>query len=103
MTRCDPSVFRGPSNHSFTDSLIHSLLKAGLQNFYRAHIVPAFLRQKFLELKISFTFETVMSHRSKVELLAKARDVGYRTYLYFIATEDPTFWFKRSVLDKITP
>ena len=48
-----------------------------------------FLRQKLLELKVSFTFETVMSHRSKVELLARAQQAGYRTYLYYIATDDP--------------
>jgi type I restriction enzyme, R subunit len=33
--------------------------------------------------------ETVMSHESKVELLREARRLGYRTYLYFIATNDP--------------
>jgi predicted ABC-type ATPase len=42
-----------------------------------------------LKSRRSFTFETVMSHRSKVEVLAKARQAGYRTYLYFVATEDP--------------
>jgi predicted ABC-type ATPase len=30
-----------------------------------------------------------MSHRSKVELLRQAQELGYRTYLYFIATDDP--------------
>jgi predicted ABC-type ATPase len=54
-----------------------------------ASVAGDFLRQKLLELRLSFTFETVMSHRSKVELLAKARKAGYRTYLYFVATEDP--------------
>ena len=30
-----------------------------------------------------------MSHPGKVELLAQARQSGYRTYLYFVATDDP--------------
>ena len=38
----------------------------------------------------SFSFETVMSAEDKVELLRDARSCGYRTYLYFVATENPT-------------
>jgi predicted ABC-type ATPase len=56
---------------------------------YLASVASDFLRQKLLERKVSFTFETVMSHRSKVELLQQAQRAGYRTYLYFIATDDP--------------
>jgi predicted ABC-type ATPase len=56
---------------------------------YIASVIVDFLRQKLLEQKTSFTFETVMSHPSKVEMLAKAQRAGYRTYLYYIATDDP--------------
>ena len=38
---------------------------------------------------MSFTYETVMSHISKVELLNYAKLKGFRTYLYYIATDDP--------------
>jgi predicted ABC-type ATPase len=58
-------------------------------NSYFASVAVDFLRQKLLASKISFTFETVMSHPGKVELLAQAQRAGYRTYLYFIATDDP--------------
>ena len=58
-------------------------------NSYLASVAGDFLRGKLLELKVSFTFETVMSHPSKVEFLAKAQQAGYRTYLYFVATDDP--------------
>jgi len=58
-------------------------------NSYFASVTCDFLRQKLLEQKISFTFETVMSHPNKVELLDQAQSAGYRTYLYFIATDDP--------------
>jgi len=56
---------------------------------YFASATADFLRQKLLEQKDTFTFETVMSHPSKVDLLAQAQAAGYRTYLYFVATEDP--------------
>ena len=58
-------------------------------NSYFASVAADFLRQKLLEQKISFTLETVMSHASKVNLLEQAQRLGYRTYLYFVATDDP--------------
>ena len=58
-------------------------------NSYFASVAVDFIRQKLLEQKKSFTLETVMSHRSKVDLLAKAQTAGYRTYLYYVATDDP--------------
>jgi predicted ABC-type ATPase len=56
---------------------------------YFASVTVDFLQQKLLERKMSFTLETVMSHPSKVALLEKAQAMGYRTYLYYIATDDP--------------
>jgi len=64
-------------------------------NSYFASVAVDFIRQKLLALKIPFTFETVMSHPSKVELLAKAQTGGYRTYLYFVATDDPAINISR--------
>jgi predicted ABC-type ATPase len=58
-------------------------------NTYFASVAADFIRSKLLETGKSFTFETVMSYPDKVELLRKAQAKGYRTYLYFIATEDP--------------
>lgn len=58
-------------------------------NAYFASVAADFLRQKLLENRVSFSFETVMSSPDKVALLEKARRFGYRTYLYFIATDDP--------------
>ena len=58
-------------------------------NAYFASVAADFLRQKLLEKRISFSFETVMSSPDKVALLEKAQALGYRTYLYYIATDDP--------------
>jgi predicted ABC-type ATPase len=58
-------------------------------NAYFASVAADFIRSKLIENSKSFTFETVMSFPDKVELLRKAQANGYRTYLYYIATEDP--------------
>lgn len=58
-------------------------------NSYYASICADFIRHQLLKSKISFTFETVMSSKDKVDFLKKAKEAGYRTYLYFIATQDP--------------
>ncbi len=64
-------------------------------NSYFASVCADFIRQKLLENKISFTFETVMSSYDKVEFLQKAQKLGYRTYLYYVATEDPVINISR--------
>jgi len=58
-------------------------------NGYVASVTSDFLRHLLLEAGISFSFETVMSSRDKIEFLRAAQAVGYRTYLYYVATEDP--------------
>lgn len=64
-------------------------------NSYYASVISDFIRQKLLESGKSFTFETVMSSPDKVELLRKAQGQGFRTYLYYIATEDPNINISR--------
>jgi len=58
-------------------------------NSYYAAVLISAIREYLLRKKISFSFETVMSHPSKIEFLARAKEEGYRTYLYYVATEDP--------------
>jgi predicted ABC-type ATPase len=58
-------------------------------NAYFASVLTEFLRRKLVGQRKTFTFETVMSHPDKISLLADARRVGYRTYLYYVATDDP--------------
>ena len=56
---------------------------------YVAASIADFLREELLVGHQSFSFETVMSHTSKVEFFGRARADGYRTYLYFVATDSP--------------
>ena len=57
---------------------------------YFIPVLADFLRQHWLASGASFTFETVMSGADKPLLFADAKKAGYRTYLYYIATESVT-------------
>ena len=46
-------------------------------------------RERCLAERISFSVETVMSHPSKLEFMARARDAGYVVELFFVCTSDP--------------
>jgi len=54
-----------------------------------AQIVADFLRKKLLEAQKKFSFETVFSHPSKLDIMRQAMDAGYKVYLYFVSTESP--------------
>lgn len=58
-------------------------------NSYLASVIADYLVHKLLLSGQSFCFETVMSHKSKIDILNEARIQGYRTYLYFVFTNDP--------------
>lgn len=64
-------------------------------NSYFASAAADFIRHKLIECSTSFTFETVMSFPDKIELLRSAQLRGYRTYLYYVATEDPAINISR--------
>lgn len=45
-------------------------------------------RRSHMARRESFSFETVMSHPSKIETLRTARHLGYEVVLYFVATDN---------------
>jgi len=59
-------------------------------NSYTVALLVNFLQDEFINRGVSFSQETVFSHPSKVAALAKAREKGFRTYLYYVATDDVT-------------
>ncbi|AEI50085.1 zeta toxin family protein [Runella slithyformis] len=88
-----PLIHRTP-NGDFVESIGYA--EKGFIDFhnvgfdsYLSAILTDFLRHKFLDTGQSFTFETVMSSSDKIQILQKAQDEGYKTYLYYVATEDP--------------
>lgn len=54
-----------------------------------AQIIARFLRQALFEERRRFSFETVFSHESNLEIMEKAAAAGYKVYLYFVSTESP--------------
>ncbi|MGK9119083.1 zeta toxin family protein [Olivibacter jilunii] len=55
---------------------------------YEASLITSFIRKHLLEKGISYSFETVMSHISKLDEIQNAKDLGYKTYLYFVCLDD---------------
>ena len=58
-------------------------------NSYTVAMTADFFKEQYLARRLSFSFETVFSHPAKVDILKRAHAEGFRTYMYFIATEDP--------------
>ncbi|AFL85057.1 hypothetical protein Belba_2503 [Belliella baltica DSM 15883] len=81
----DPRVGEQLPIINFTDEFL--ICKNGL-NSYHAALIAEFFRIKLLEDDKTFSFETVMSHPSKIDFLKKAKSAGFTTYLYFICTQD---------------
>lgn len=56
---------------------------------YFVSFIAAYIREKLLEGSYRFTFETVMSHPSKLEFMKRAKEKGFKVYLYFVSLRDP--------------
>ncbi len=57
---------------------------------YLSTLLADSIRKRLIDNRRSFTFETVMSSIDKIATLRLASACGFRTYLYYVATEDPT-------------
>lgn len=67
------------------------VIKDGLTpGVYDAAITADFIRFALLEQNNTFTFETVLSHSSKLNFLMQAKALGYKNYLYFVCTVHPS-------------
>ena len=64
-------------------------LSANGINSYSVAIVADFFKEQYLKHRISFSFETVFSHPAKIDVLRRAQAAGFKTYMYFVATENP--------------
>jgi predicted ABC-type ATPase len=63
---------------------------------YISACLAEFLRYKMIsESESSFAFETVFSHPSRLDEIRLAKEKGYKTYLYFIATKEPALNLER--------
>lgn len=74
---------------------------ASAVNSYTIALLTNFLQDTLIAGSQSFSQETVFSHPSKIAALKKAHDAGYRTYLYFVATQNPALNISR-VASRVT-
>ncbi len=56
---------------------------------YEGAFSAAFIRHLLIAQNKSFSFETVMSHHSKIDEIAKVVSLGYQAYLYFVCIDSP--------------
>ncbi|PIE86857.1 MAG: hypothetical protein CSA03_03075 [Bacteroidetes bacterium] len=54
-----------------------------------AQIIAYVLREKLLLEGKKISFETVFSHKGKIDFIRKAQENGYKVYLYFVSTASP--------------
>jgi predicted ABC-type ATPase len=80
-----------PNSISLTKLRIsdYFMLSEAQLNGYDASIIADFFRERLLISDYNFSFETVMSHFSKIDFMRKARANGFKVYYYFICTSDP--------------
>lgn len=81
------AIFRGDSVRVEDDCV--KFAKCAV-NSYTMALFANFLQDRFMQRGESFSQETVFSHSSKIEALKRAHEIGYRTYLYFVATPTPS-------------
>jgi predicted ABC-type ATPase len=74
--------------------------KKKAETAYISASIAEFLRQKMLLSSGSFAFETVLSHKSKLDEIRKAKEYGYKIYLYIISTSHPDINKKRVQMRK---
>lgn len=74
-------------NIEVIDNVIVDKQKGSLS--YEASLIGSFIRHILTNQNKSLSFETVMSHSSKIDELRIANEGGYKVYLYFVCTDDP--------------
>ena len=96
----DPAVrtFLFDERANYFTLIDHHLHFTGNLNSYIAAHLATFIRETLLIQGESFAFETVFSHPSKKEFMERAIALGYRVYLYFISTKDPSINVNRVAL-----
>jgi predicted ABC-type ATPase len=73
---------------SFKDNKIIFSEDYSVNDYFTSFLVSYILSNLIGQCE-KFSFETVMSHSSKLEFMQIAKDNGYKVYLYFISLADP--------------
>ncbi len=73
---------------SFKDNKIIFATDYFVNDYFTSFLV-SFILLNLIGQCEKFSYETVMSHPSKLDFIQKAKDHGYKVYLYFISLVDP--------------
>lgn len=84
LSDLDKLTFSG-SKLSFPKSTLNSYIVSAIADFLHENLVAS---------KISFSFETVMSHPRKLQLLEYARSRGFRNYCISLRPRPPKLIFR---------
>ena len=71
------------------DEIAKTLSGSDYENVRKAQKIAEEKRFELLEANISHSFETVMSHPSKIDYIVTARNKGFYTVLVFVGINDP--------------
>ncbi|MCB9202210.1 MAG: hypothetical protein H6604_04080 [Flavobacteriales bacterium] len=86
------SLFKKANQENFEINIIIKenfiINKSESINSYSASFISSFLRNLALKSNQTFSYETVLSHPSKINEFKQAKKSGFRTYLYFLCTDD---------------
>lgn len=71
--------------------IMDNCLKIGIPDYNDkfSTFLADYLRLNLIKSCDKFSFETVMSHESKLKFIEQAKQCGYKVYLYFVSLEDP--------------
>lgn len=78
-----------PQKYINPDEIALTLGGDTMSKAYQASAIAAQERFECIEKKKSFSFETVMSHPSKLAILETAREAGFETQVIFVSTDNP--------------
>lgn len=62
---------------------------------YYAALIAGFIRHLLCRSGLSFSYETVLSHHSKIDEIMDARKQGYRIYIYYVCLDSPDVSVRR--------
>ena len=72
-----------------SDKIVYLTDKNNQNTTYLSAAIAEFLRAKMIaESNSSFAYESVFSHKSKIDEIKYAQQNGYKIYLYIVATDD---------------
>jgi predicted ABC-type ATPase len=75
--------------HISPDDIARELEGSYEERVRQAQVVADRRRESCIEAKRSFSFETVMSHPSKIDILARAKAAGFYVEVFFVGIDDP--------------